>query len=234
MMEKISSNGLYVVDEGWRTSRYHFSFADYKDPTNNQYGVLRALNDELIQPRNGFDTHPHDEMEIISYCVQGKLSHSDSMGNQETIRRGDVQYMCAGSGVTHAEMNDSEDQALRFIQVWILPDQRQLHPHYGCKSYPAQSRHNKFLQIASGTRMDGAFQIHQDANVFVSEITKGHQIQFTQSRKRQSYLVCLEGNMDVNGIELHQHEALRSYGELQLAMSALDDSHLLMVEMPEG
>jgi redox-sensitive bicupin YhaK (pirin superfamily) len=234
MMEKVSSDVLYVVDEGWRTSRYHFSFADYKDHTNNQYGVLRALNDELIQPRSGFDMHPHDEMEIISYCVQGELSHSDNMGNQGMIRRGDVQYMCAGSGITHAEMNDSTTQTLRFIQVWILPDQRQLHPHYDCRSYSTQVRRNKFLQIASGTKIDGTFQIHQDANVFVSEITKGFQVLFTQSRKRQSYLVCLEGNMDVNGIELQQHEALRSSGEMELIMSALDDSHLLMVEIPEG
>jgi redox-sensitive bicupin YhaK (pirin superfamily) len=173
-------------------------------------------------------------MEIISYCVQGELTHSDSMGNQEMIRRGDVQYMCAGSGVAHAEMNVSEDQALRFIQVWILPDQRQLRPQYNCKSYSAQVRHNKLLQIASGIKLDGAFQIHQDANIFESEITKGYQVLFTQLRKRQSYLVCIEGNLDVNGIDLFQHEALRSSGEMEFVMTTRDDSHLLMVEMPEG
>jgi redox-sensitive bicupin YhaK (pirin superfamily) len=233
-MKKISSKGLYVCDEGWRTSRYHFSFADYHDPMNNRYGVLRALNDEIIQPKNGFDSHPHDEMEIISYCVQGELSHSDSMGNQGMIRRGDVQYMCAGSGVMHAEMNDSANQILRFIQVWILPNQSQLPPKYGHKTHFPQARRNKFLQIASGAKIEGAFQIHQDANVFVSEITKGNQILFTQSAKRQSYLVCLEGNVAINGIELSQHEALRSSGEIDLLIQSLDNSHLLMVEIAES
>ncbi|OGO20148.1 MAG: hypothetical protein A2Z14_02860 [Chloroflexi bacterium RBG_16_48_8] len=231
MMHKIPSDVLYVYDEGWRTSLYHFSFADYNDPSNDRYGVLRALNDEIIQPHSGFDCHPHHEMEIISYCVDGELTHSDSMGNQGIIRRGDVQYMCAGSGVTHAEMNDSANQTLRFVQVWILPNQSSLPPQYGHKCFSEQIRQNKFLQIASGEKVEGAFRIHQDANVFVTEITKGEQVRFSQSGKRQSYLVCLEGNVDINGIELSQHEAVRSVGGADLLFRALENVHLLMVEM---
>jgi redox-sensitive bicupin YhaK (pirin superfamily) len=233
VIKKITSEELFITQEDWRTSRYHFSFADYNDPTNNRYGVLRALNDELIQPNSGFDPHPHDEMEIVSYCVQGELSHSDSMGNQGIVRRGDVQYMCAGSGVTHAEMNESTNQTLRFVQIWILPNQPGLSPQYGQMDLPKESRQNRLLKIASGSRVDGAFQINQDANIYVSEIQKGKQIQFEQSENRQNYLVCVEGNMEINGIELMQHEAVRISGETRLLFTAMEDAHLLLIEMAQ-
>lgn len=233
-IKKIPSNVLYTHYEGWRTSRYHFSFADYNDPKNTRYGVLRALNDELIQPESGFDLHPHDEMEIISYCIQGEMSHSDSMGNQGIIRRGDVQYMCAGSGVTHAEMNDSPNQTLRFMQIWVLPNQAGLAPHYQHTRISKHSRQNKMLQIASGSRKNGVFQINQDANIFVAEMQKGKHIQFEQPEKRQDYLVCIEGNLEINGVELSQYEAAQISCETQLYLTAREDSHLLLVEMAEA
>jgi redox-sensitive bicupin YhaK (pirin superfamily) len=233
-INKIPFHVLYTHHEAWRTSRYHFSFADYIDPKNNRYGVLRALNDELIQPKSGFDLHPHEEMEIISYCVQGEMSHSDSMGNQGIIRRGDVQYMCAGSGVTHAEMNESANQTLRFMQIWILPNQAGLSPQYKHTRFSKQSRHNKLLQIASGSMRNGAFQINQDANVFVAEIQKGKRIQFDQPENRQDYLVCIEGKIEINSVELTQYEAAQISCETQLVFTALEDSHLLLVEMPEA
>jgi redox-sensitive bicupin YhaK (pirin superfamily) len=233
MINLIHSKDLYVVDGGWRTSRYHFSFADYQDPANNRYGVLRAFNDELIQPNSGFECHPHDEMEIISYCVQGELSHSDNMGNQRMIHRGDVQYICAGSGIIHAEMNESLSESLRFIQVWILPNQPGLSPHYSHMRFPEKSRQNRLLRVASGERLNGTFHIKQDANIYISEIQRGNQIPFEQSENRQDYLACIEGTMDVNGTMLSKYEAARISRETKLLFTALEDTHLILVEMAE-
>ena len=233
-INKIPSDSLFVSDLDWRTSRYHFSFADHNDTEKMQFGVLRALNDETIQPNNGFDTHPHDEMEIITYCVRGELSHTDNIGNQVINKRGDVQYICAGSGIMHAEMNATTNQALRFLQIWILPNKAGLPPQYSSKSFPQHSRQNRLLQIASGNGTKDAFQINQDANVFVSELTKGEQIEFVAQKNRQGYLVCIEGLLNINGIELDQHEALQLVGNQSAVFEAVETSHLLLVEMAEG
>lgn len=231
MIKKINANELFVTEENWRVSRYHFSYADYHNASNLQYGVLRALNDETIQPSKGFDSHPHDEMEIISYCVQGELTHRDDMGNDVTIRGGDAQYMCAGSGIMHAEMNASMDQPLRFMQIWILPNEQGLIPHYDHKKFFKGDRINRWLQVASSEGLNGALQINQDASVFVSEITKGEQVEFSLQKNRMSYLTCIEGVLHLNDITLTKHESAEIAGEAQLIFKALEDTHLLMIEM---
>jgi redox-sensitive bicupin YhaK (pirin superfamily) len=228
---QIPPDRLYRSEVNWRTSRYHFSFADYHDTERIQFGVLRALNDETIQSNNGFDLHPHAEMEILSYCVQGELNHKDNIGNDVTIRRGEVQYMCAGSGMMHAEMNLSTDQLLRFIQIWILPNQDGLTPSYEYKSFQQKDRLNKWLLIASGNGFQNTLQIHQDANVFVTELLKGEQIEFATNVNRQTYLVCLEGKVITHHIELEQHGALRISNEESAMFKAVEDAHLLLVEM---
>jgi redox-sensitive bicupin YhaK (pirin superfamily) len=233
-IKKTTAEELFIVEEDWRTSRYHFSFADYTDPMNNRFGVLRALNDELIQPKSGFTLHPHKEMEIISYCVQGELSHSDSMGNHGILQSGDVQYMCAGAGVEHAEMNNSIEKTLRFMQIWILPDKLHLSPQYGHKHFSEHSRLNKLLLVASSNRENGAIKINQDANIYISKIQKGKSIRFEQPQNRQNYLVCIDGNVSVNRVALSHHDSARIYGETELIFEALEDSHLLLVEMAEA
>ena len=119
MLIKVPSEGLYVANHGWLASCFHFSFAEYYNPDNMNFGVLRVLNDDIVQPATGFDTHPHNNMEIISYCVSGELTHRDSMGYKETLNRGDVQYMSAGTGLTHSEMNESKDKILRFCRYGL-------------------------------------------------------------------------------------------------------------------
>jgi redox-sensitive bicupin YhaK (pirin superfamily) len=233
-IKKTAAEELFIVKEDWRTSRYHFSFADYVDPRNDKFGVLRALNEELIQPKSGFSLHPHNEMEIISYCVEGELSHSDSMGNHDILKSGDVQYMCAGAGIEHAEMNDSTEETLRFMQIWILPDKPNLTPRYGHKLFSEDLRLNKWLLVASSHPKNETFKINQDANIYISKIQNGNSIQFELGQHRQNYLVCMDGKLSVNGIVLSDHEAARINDETQLIFKALEDSHVLLVEMAEA
>ena len=234
MLQKIPAEKIYVADYGWHTDRYHFSYADYDDPDNSHFGVLRALNEFVLQPGSGFDTHPHSEMEIISYCVEGELTHGDSMGHTNTLQRGDVQYLSAGSGITHREMNEPQDRYLRFYQIWITPQASNLTPKYDCKHFSRLSSHNNLKHVVSGEVKQGVIQIAQDANIYAAKLMKSENIIYTNWADRQSYLTCLEGKLTVNEIELCQHDAMKVWGEEILKLSAHDDSHFLLVEMAAG
>eukprot|EP00195_Chlamydomonas_chlamydogama_P006945 CAMPEP_0202890082 /NCGR_PEP_ID=MMETSP1392-20130828/591_1 /ASSEMBLY_ACC=CAM_ASM_000868 /TAXON_ID=225041 /ORGANISM="Chlamydomonas chlamydogama, Strain SAG 11-48b" /LENGTH=281 /DNA_ID=CAMNT_0049573573 /DNA_START=241 /DNA_END=1085 /DNA_ORIENTATION=+ len=204
----------------WLESRFHFSFADYWNPERNNFGVLRVVNDDLVKPRAGFGTHPHRDAEIFSYVIDGKLSHADSMGNKEALPRGCVQYMSAGTGVTHSEMND-ESETCRFLQLWITPDKKGHKPQYGSSTYDKEDRHNRLLQILGGTAPPPAWpnvnrtheiNINQDANVFVSESDAGTSFNIPLSHSRQAYLVCIEGGMTVNDVTLNVRDGARVMG----------------------
>lgn len=231
MLIKVPSENLYVANHGWLVSRFHFSFAEYYNSKNMNFGVLRVLNDDIVQPATGFETHPHDNMEIISYCVSGELTHRDSMGYKETLNRGDVQYMSAGTGLTHSEMNESKDKALRFLQIWILPSSRGLKTQYGSKKYKKAERHNKLLHVAAGGDADGAIKIHQDANIYVSEIDKGKTVDLSIKQGRQAYLVCIEGSLSMGGVELKERDAVKIIGKEDLSIAAATGAHLLAIEM---
>jgi len=231
MKRKIPAGSIYAGDYGWHTGRFHFSFADYEDSENGPFGVLQALNDFELEPGAGFGTHPHEEMEIISYCVEGTLEHVDNMGNRNTIGRGDVQYLCAGSGVNHSEMNSTIDGSLRFVQIWISPNKTGLSPNYRSKKFSKNSRKNEFQLVVSGETLDNAIEIHQDANIYIAELEKHKQMAITNHDRRQSYLLCLEGSLAGNGFELISCDALKLWGEECLTLTALEESHLLMVEM---
>ncbi len=231
MLEKIDSHNLHIADHGWLLSRFHFSFSNYYNPLNMNFGVLRVLNDDLVQPKTGFGTHPHQDMEIVSYCVEGKMTHRDSMGSKESLERGDVQYMTAGTGITHSEMNESTDKLLRFLQIWILPNKKERTPQYGSRRFTFAERHNKFLQIVSAQKENGAIHLSQDANIFVSELDSGKRLEYVNESDRQSYLVCIEGSLNINGIKLNKRDAMEITGKEQLIMKALSEAHFLVIEM---
>ncbi|NIM93590.1 MAG: pirin family protein [Anaerolineales bacterium] len=231
MINKVSSGDIFISDNGWREYRLHFSYADYQNSSRDRFGVLVALNDEIIQPGNGFDIHPHHEMEIISYCVEGELTHRDSLGNEVSIGRGDLQYMCAGSGISHAEMNSSLDSQLRFLQIWIQPNESGLSPNYESKKYTKYARRNKLFPVVSGKGRNDVLRINQDAEIYVAEIDQGETLDFANHKDRQSYLVCIEGKIRVDGIRLNTHDAMEISGSVQLDITAENESHLLIVEM---
>jgi redox-sensitive bicupin YhaK (pirin superfamily) len=231
MLLRIPAQSIHTADYGWYRGRYHFSYAEYDDPENMNFGVLRALNEFVLQPGSGFDTHPHAEMEIITFCVQGELTHGDNLGYNNTLQGGDVQYLCAGSGITHSEMNEAEDRALRFYQIWITPHEEGLKPKYDCKHFSRLSNLNKLQHVVSGDDREGVIRIEQDANIYAARLGNSENIIYTNWADRQSYLVCMDGQLTINEIKLFQHDALKIWGEEAINLNAQEDSHFLLVEM---
>jgi len=231
MLLRIPAESIYTADYGWHSGRFHFSFGDYDDPGNSNFGVLRALNEFELQPDSGFETHPHSEMEIISYCVHGELTHGDNMGHSNRLQSGDVQYLCAGSGITHHEMNEKQDRILRFIQIWIEPEASSLPPKYDCKHFSSLSGTNNLQHVASGDDREGIIKIAQDANIYAARLSETESLVYTNWGDRQSYLTCLEGKLTVNETELFKQDAMKVWGEEILNLSAQEDNHFLLVEM---
>jgi quercetin 2,3-dioxygenase len=229
MIRKIDSKLMGKSEIGWLQSTFHFSFADYYNPFNINFGVLRVINDDQIKPGTGFDTHPHKDMEIISYVVDGALTHGDSMGNKNTITRGHVQYMSAGTGVYHSEHNYGED-LLRLLQIWIFPDRRDYTPSYGDYRFEWKDRDNKWLTLVTSKHGDGPIKVNQDINIQVIELEMGKEISFIVQKSRQAYLVQIEGNSQVNTEELSERDAMEIIEE-DILIKAVSTSHILILEM---
>lgn len=232
MIKKIDSKNMGVSNHGWLKSKFHFSFADYFNPNNIQFGVLRVINDDLIQSKTGFDLHPHRDMEIISYVVDGKLTHGDSMGNKNTITRGQIQYMSAGTGVFHSEYNLG-DHLARFLQIWILPDKKGYTPNYGDYQFNWDERKNKWLHMVSSMEGDAPIKIHQDANVYSLELEKEKEIHFPVGEGRQAYLVQIEGTSVINDVELSDRDGMEIVEE-NISIKAVETSHILLIEMKKS
>jgi quercetin 2,3-dioxygenase len=230
MFAKIQSSSIYLGDVGWHTGRFHFSFGDYVDPGNSHFGDLIAFNDFIVKPNSGFAMHSHSEIEIISYCLEGELTHTDNLGNSATVKRGGMQYTCAGSGITHSEINNSLTSSLRFIQVWIQPNAKNFPPMYIARNFPRKQRLNTLFLIASGKMLEGVARINQDTNIYVTEIEAGQQIHAQQISSRMVYLACLEGTLMVNNLELEEGDAVKILGERELNLTALADCHSILVE----
>ncbi|MGB6018819.1 MAG: pirin family protein [Sulfurimonadaceae bacterium] len=229
MIRQIPFSSLYLADHGWLKSRFHFSFAEYRNPDNIHYGPLRVMNDDIVAAHQGFATHPHENMEIISYVIRGELTHKDSMGNRESLGRGAVQYMSAGTGVAHSEMNDGE-QEVRLIQTWILPKEKGLTPQYGSKEFAFSERHNRWLHLVGPEWSDASITIYQDANMFVSEIDAGVTLTFALQSDRQLYVKVMEGQGTINGALFAAGDAAEVEDE-SLNIEATSDLHILLVEM---
>ena len=234
MLSKIPARQIYLGDYGWHVGRFHFSFADYEDPDNLNFGDLITFNDFTLQPSSGFETHSHREIEIVSYCVYGELAHEDNLGNKEIIKPGGMQYTCAGSGITHSERNESADIPLRFIQIWLRPNAPGLQPHYCATHFKPSDHFNKFLHIVSGQSLENVTRINQDANIYVSEIEAGQQLDVLQLPGRQVYLTCLEGSLDINNLPLEHGDSIKVWDEYALTLTAVEKCHLVMVEMPRN
>jgi len=232
MLKHIKHTKLGRSQRGWLDSHFHFSFAEYYNPDNIQFGVLRVLNDDIVLPGTGFTPHSHENMEVISYVVRGELSHKDSMGNMHTLTRGQAQYMSAGTGVTHSEMNDGTD-VLRFLQMWILPDKTGHAPNYGEYRFEWKDRFNKWLPIATGyqnTENSAPIKIHADANVYAAVLSADESLDFVVAENRQAYLLVIEGEATVEGIKLVERDAMEIV-EQNVTITTGDYAHLYMIEM---
>jgi redox-sensitive bicupin YhaK (pirin superfamily) len=232
MLRKLENKKMGHSNLGWLQSIFHFSFAQYYNPDNMNFGVLRVLNDDIIEAGTGFDTHPHKDMEIVSYVIDGELTHGDSMGNKRTLHRGQIQYMSAGTGVLHSEYNMGNKPG-RFLQIWILPDKKGYEPNYGDYAFNWDDRKNNWMHMVSSRAGEAPVKINQDVNFYSLELDVDTEINFPIRNGRQAYLVQIEGKSQINNVFLESKDALEIISE-DIKIKAISSSHYLLIEMKKN
>ncbi len=231
MIEHRPFDTLGKANHGWLDANHHFSFAGYHDPSRVNWGALRVWNDDTIAPQTGFPTHPHNDMEIITYVRSGAITHRDSMGNEGRTEAGDVQVMSAGRGVAHSEYNLEDDETTLF-QIWIIPSERGGEPSWGAREFPKGDRAGQFVPLASGAANDDdALPIRTDARVLGATVKAGESVTYTPSDAgRHLYLVPATGSIRVGDIEAQARDGLAITKEDSITITALEDSELVLVD----
>ena len=231
ILHKAESRGH--ANHGWLNSFHTFSFANYYDPSRMNFGVLRVLNDDEVAPGMGFGTHPHQNMEIISIPLEGDLEHKDSMGNVAVIRSGDVQAMSAGTGVSHSEYNKNRDAAVKFLQIWVIPNKANVAPRYDQITLEPSSLKNRFLQVISPDPSDEGIWIHQDAWFHLGKFDADRTIPYTFKKEANGlYVFVLEGSCEVGGETLKRRDGLGVWDVIALEFRMEEPCKLLLMEVP--
>ena len=220
------------ADHGWLKSFHTFSFAVYYDPKHVEFGPLRVINEDRVAAGAGFGTHPHRDMEIISYVLSGELAHKDSMGNGSTIRPGDVQRMSAGTGVRHSEFNPSADQGTHFLQIWIQPNALGIEPSYEEKRFPTAEKRGRLRLLVSPDRAEGSLLIHQDARLYAGLFDGLEAANLSAEAGRRLYVHVARGAVTANEIELAAGDALKITGQAHLALQSGRDAEVLVFDLP--
>jgi len=235
------------VDHGWLKTRHTFSFNTYHDPAQMHFRALRVINEDWIAPGQGFGTHPHDNMEIITYVLEGALEHKDSLGTGSIIRPGDAQRMSAGTGIRHSEFNASKTDQVHMLQIWIMPNQRNVAPGYEQKVFPAEAKAGKLLRIAQGScsadtpvregkdspdlQAGGPVIIHADADLYVSVLKPGEKISHTLAPNHRAWLQVTKGSVELNGNRLNQGDGASASDEPKLEIQATADAEVLLFDL---
>jgi len=219
------------AEHGWLHSRHTFSFADYYDPEHLSFHTLRVINDDRVEPGKGFGTHPHRDMEIVSYVVEGALEHRDSMGNGSIIRAHDVQRMSAGSGVQHSEYNPQSDAPVHFLQIWILPAQKGVTPSYEQKAFPPETKQNRLRLVVSPDGAEGSVTIGQDVRLFATLLEPGHEIHRETDPARHLWVQVVKGRLTVNGETLETGDGAALEHTTALKLAGIDLSEVLVFDL---
>ena len=230
MMKLRKANERGHAEHGWLDTYHTFSFADYYDPQWIGFRSLRVINDDLVMPGQGFGTHPHRDMEIITYILSGALEHKDSMGNGRVIRPGEVQYMAAGTGVQHSEFNPSKDEAVHLLQIWILPERKGLKPRYAEKSLKDAAPGTLHL-VTSKTGRDGSIAINQDADLWLAKLDAGNKVKHQLASGRHAWVHVAEGELSLNGKKLSGGDAAAVSEEDVLELSATKPAQVLLFDL---
>lgn len=222
------------ANHGWLDSHHTFSFANYYNPDRMHFGVLRVLNDDRVDAGMGFGTHPHDNMEIISIPLEGDLEHKDSMGNTAVIRKGDIQVMSAGTGISHSEYNRNKDRLTKFLQIWVYPNKRDVTPRYDQISLDEAERHNRLQQVISPNPDDEGVWIHQDAWFHLGRFDKDFATAYELKKKGNGiYAFVLKGDITINGITLNERDGLGIWDTDSINLTAdSQDAEILLMEVP--
>ena len=227
------ANSRGHANHGWLDSHHSFSFASYYNPERMHFGVLRVLNDDIVSGGRGFSTHPHDNMEIISIPLEGDLEHKDSMGNTAVIKAGDVQVMSAGTGITHSEFNRNKDQEVKFLQIWLFPNKRNVEPRYDQISIRDIEKKNAFYQVLSPNAKDDGVWIHQDAWFSMAKFDAGQEDCYELNRKENGvYLFVLDGEVTVAGEKLSKRDGMGIWNVDDLTLVSDSNAHVLLMEVP--
>ncbi|HOY70038.1 MAG TPA: pirin family protein [Methylotenera sp.] len=230
-IRKSSTRGY--AQHGWLESFHTFSFAEYSDPAYMGYSVLRVINEDKIAAGTGFGLHPHRDMEIITYMISGELRHQDSMGNGAVIRAGDVQYMSAGTGVRHSEINASSSHTAHLLQIWILPQYAGLTPHYAEQHFSSEQKRNRWCPIASPLVKETAIQIQQDVHLDAAMLEAGYNLQKKLLPNRCAYLQVVSGTLTCDGELLHAGDAAQIEQETVLDLQTTSGAELLWFDLPK-
>ena len=231
MIDVIRSDARGAADHGWLKSKHTFSFADYHNPSMMGFGKLRVINEDWIEPGQGFGTHPHRDMEIVTYMIEGALEHKDSMGNGSVIRPGELQRMTAGTGVLHSEFNASQDDRAHLLQIWILPERNGLEPGYEQKLFPPEEKQDQWRLVGSRDGRDGSLTIHQDVELSSAVLDEGAAIGYAFDGRRRGFLQVVHGEVDVEGEALQAGDAIAIVDQTGFRVKSRTDSELLLFDM---
>jgi redox-sensitive bicupin YhaK (pirin superfamily) len=219
------------ADHGWLNTRFTFSFADYYDPQHEQFRTLRVMNDDRVAGGGGFPMHPHRDMEIVTYVLEGALEHRDSMGNGSLIKTGDIQYMSAGTGVTHSEFNASKTEPVHLYQIWMFPEKRGLKPAYDQKNFTEAEKRGKFRLLASPDGRDGSVKIRQDNELYATVLGAGDLVKHELKPDRHAYVQVARGSVKLNGTALSEGDGAAISAEKSLELTGVHDAEVLLFDL---
>lgn len=232
MIKVIRSDERYHADRGWLDTRWHFSFDEYYDPANLNWGALRVFNDDIVRPGQGFGSHAHRDMEIVTYVLEGELEHRDSEGHAGVIHAGEVQVMSAGNGIVHSEYNHSKEHPVHFLQLWIIPRTLGLKPRWEQHQFTRAERIERLLPVVSSGDIPKTLKIDQDAAIFISVLRAGQEVIHKSRPGRKGYLFTIAGGLHLNGMSLAAGDQARIADESQLNVKATKDAELILLDLP--
>jgi redox-sensitive bicupin YhaK (pirin superfamily) len=216
---------------GWLKTYHTFSFATYQDPKHVHFRALRVMNEDFVAPGQGFGTHPHDNMEIVTYVLEGALEHKDSMGNGEVLRPGEFQRMSAGTGITHSEFNPSSTEPVHLYQIWLFPEERNITPSYEQKQFAEEGRKNKWQLVASKNAAEGSLRINQDAQIYLANIDAGQELQRGFADGRYGWLQVLRGRVSANGTQLEAGDGVAISAEPSIALQSAAGAEIMLFDL---
>src|SRR5215475_143601 len=231
MIQVVGADARHFTDFGWLKTYWLFSFSEYYDPANIQFGALRVFNDDVVAPNTGFGTHPHQEMEIITIVLDGAVTHEDSLGTKAVIRAGDVQRMSAGTGIRHSEFNRGEVPA-HFYQIWLYPDTSGLPPSYDQKSFAGTVWTNRLVPVASGQGLPDVVTFHTDATLYLGSLEEQRSVTHDTNGTRRVFVYITEGELTVDGTQLHTKDQARVDAEAALTLTAQTATRFVLIDVP--
>ncbi len=239
MIKVVTSAERHTSNKGWIHSEFSFSFADYEDPSNAHFGCMLAHNDNELKPQQGFRRHPHHDLEIVTYVIEGQLHHSDSLGHEQDLKSSTIQVISAGTGIEHEERNIRDEKPVRFLQMWFLPESPGIRPAYQVHSFKHCERLNRLQPVVSGSGLEGALIIAQDVNLYLSRLENGQQLEYPQQEQRRTHIYVVSGHVEITckdgDFQLGPGDAARIHKRCPLKIQATgneDVSELVLTDLP--